>query len=336
MARRALPKSQRQYVRVYPAALEAKELAEAVAAPFPKFIEPALASLVDTPPKTEHWIHEIKFDGYRLQLHLREGEAKLFTRRGHDWTQRFKSIAAAAWLLETNSAVIDGEVVVQTKEGTSDFGALEADLGANRDDRLVFFAFDLMYLAGLNLRAAPLKERKRVLSILMRSAKEPLRYSEHFETGNAQRLYTDACKLGLEGLVSKRADGPYRSGRTLNWTKVTCRNRDTFYAIGIASRGRKFDGVYLARKDGDELLYAGKVERGFSEQQVKQLKQRLDPYRTRTQPLTTKVDKPKAAWFKPAVLVDVEFRALTGKRKVRHPSYKGVREDLEPAKKRTR
>ena len=137
--------------------------------------------------------------------------------------------------LETNAAVIEGEVVVQNEDGTSDFGALEADLGEGRCDRFVFYAFDLLYLDGFDLRRAPLTERKRVLSILLESAKEPLRFSPHFEPEDAKKLYTDACKLGLEGLVSKRADAPYRSGRTLVWTKVTCRHRDTFYAVGLAS-----------------------------------------------------------------------------------------------------
>jgi bifunctional non-homologous end joining protein LigD len=227
--------------------------------------------------------------------------------------------------------VLDGEVVVQSPDGTTDFGALEADLGAGRDDRLVFFAFDLLYLDGFDLRRVPLLDRKRVLQTLMESAKEPLRYSEHWATDDVQKLYTQACELGLEGLVSKRASAPYQSGRTQSWTKVTCRNGDTFYAVGIATKNRKFDGVYLARKDGDELLYAGKVERGFSDEQVRELKARLEPYRARAQPLTKKVEKPKATWFKPAVLVDVEFRALTGARKVRHPSYKGIREDLTDA-----
>lgn len=326
-AKMALPKSKRQYVKIFEAAVEAEKLAQVRRAPFPNFIKPALATLVDKPPSGNQWLHEIKFDGYRLQVHVREKEAKLFTRRGHDWTRRFKPIASAAWWLETNAAVIDGEVVVQAPDGTTDFGALEADLGEGRDDRFALFAFDLLYLDGFDLRAVPLVDRKRILSILLESAKEPLRYSEHFQA-DAEKLYRDACKLGLEGLVSKRSDAPYRSDRTANWTKVTCRNRDTFYAIGIAEKRGKFEGLYLARRDGDELLYAGKVEHGFSDKQVKQLTTWLEPFGTRTQPLTTRVRKPKASWFKPAVLVDIEYRALTGTRKLRHPSYKGIREDL--------
>jgi bifunctional non-homologous end joining protein LigD len=327
MARRTLPKSKRQYVKVRYAAIEASGLKQALKAPMPRFIEPALATLVEKPPSTEHWVHEIKFDGYRLQMHVQQQQAKLYTRRGHDWTDRFKSIADSAWWLETSAAVLDGEVVVQAPDGTTDFGALEADLGEGRDDHFVYFVFDLLYLDGFDLRRVALLERKRVLKVLMESAKPPIWYIEH-TGGDAQALYEDACKRGIEGLVSKRADGIYQSGRTQNWTKVTCRNRDTFYAIGIATKNRKFDGVYLARTDGDELLYAGKVERGFSEQQVQELKSRLEPYKVRTQPLSAKVEKPKATWFKPAVLIDVEYRALTGKRKVRHPSYKGIREDL--------
>ncbi len=327
-AKKPLPKSKRQYVKNYEAQALARDLEHKRVARFPKFVAPALATLVDAPPTATQWVHENKFNGYRLQLHLQNGQVRFFTRRGNDWSRRFGPLVTAAWQLEADAAVIDGEVVVQAADGTTDFGALQADLGESRTDRLVFFAFDLLYIGRYDIRAAPLLDRKLILETLFETAKEPLRYSKHFEADDAEKLFADACELGLEGLVSKRADSAYRSGRSTNWVKVTCRNRDTFYAIGIASKAGKFDGVYLARRDGDALVYAGKVERGFSDAKVKELKQRLKGHEAKRQPLTTKVAKPKAQWFEPTVLVDVEYRALTGARKLRHPSYKGIREDL--------
>jgi bifunctional non-homologous end joining protein LigD len=295
---------------------------------FPGFIEPALATLHDRSPSGERWVHEIKFDGYRLQMHVREGTVKLLTRRGYDWTSRFPSLAEAGWFLPTHGAVLDGEVIVPTETGHSDFGALEDDLGAGRSDRFVFFIFDLLHLDGWNLRKVGLIDRKRVLAELLSDAPSVLRLSEHVED-DGPGLYQRACDLELEGIVSKVRNAAYRSGRTSTWAKATCRKRDTFYAVGIARKRGKFDGVYLARRDGDALLYAGKVERGFSDKQVRDLEGRLAPYRRTTQPLTRKVNKRKATWFDPAVLVDVEFRALTGERKMRHPSFVGVREDLQ-------
>jgi bifunctional non-homologous end joining protein LigD len=335
MPARTKRRSQRQYGTYQPALKLAASLPGVHAGAFPGFIEPALATHHDRSPSGDRWVHEVKFDGYRLQVHVQEGVVKLLTRRGHDWTTRFGMLAEAAWHLSTHSAVLDGEVIVSTESGHSDFGALEEDLGAGRSDRFVFFAFDLLYLNGWDLRQAGLLDRKHVLAELLSDAPAALRLSEHVE-GDGHELYQRACDLELEGIVSKLRDAPYRSGRTSAWVKATCRQRDTFYAVGIARKAGKFDGVYLARRDGDALLYAGKVERGFNDKQVRGLEERLAPYRRRTQPLKRKIKKPKATWFDPAVLVDVEFRALTGERKVRHPSYVGIREDLEPAKERRR
>jgi bifunctional non-homologous end joining protein LigD len=297
----------------------------------PRFIEPSLATLTDTVPNGERWIHEIKFDGYRLQLRKQENDIRFFTRRGHDWTRRFDGLIAAAGELPNFPFILDGEVVVQTETGHSDFGALEADLGAGRSDRMLYYAFDVLHIGAKSLRGCSLADRKTVLAELLEGRNGPIRFSDHVDGGGAD-LFKRACELGLEGLVSKRLDAPYRSGRTISWTKVTCRNRETFYVVGIANKGKKFDGVYLARRDGDELIYAGKVERGFTDELAKDLTARLEPFKTKIQPLTHKVKKPKATWFKPRLLVDVEFRALTGTRKLRHPSYKGVREDLDPTR----
>jgi bifunctional non-homologous end joining protein LigD len=305
----------------------ARELPGIKAAPFPGFIEPALATLAGKVPSGERWVHEIKFDGYRLQLHAGDGGIKFYTRRGHDWSKRFANLAEAAWNLKTHGTIIDGEVIVPTESGLSDFGALESDLGAGRCGRFVFHAFDLLYLDGYDLRGAGLVDRKKVLGELIADSEGPLQISEHLEVEGPE-MYRNACALKLEGVVSKVRDGPYRSGRTNNWVKVTCRKRDTFVVVGVATKGKKFDGVYLGREEKGKLVYAGKVEHGFSDTSAKDLQKRLKPFITGKQAFAKKISKPKATWYEPSVLVDVEYRALTGEGKLRHPSFKGVREDL--------
>jgi bifunctional non-homologous end joining protein LigD len=231
------------------------------------------------------------------------------------------------WRLQAFDVVIDGEVIVPTATGHSDFGALENDLGAGRSDRFICYAFDILYIAGHDLRRCKLIDRKRVLEELLRGENGPIVLSDHLSEGG-DKLFKRACAMDLEGIVSKRADGTYQSGRTPNWTKRTCRQRETFIVAGIAFKRGKFDGIYLARRDEDDLLYAGKVEHGFTAASEMDLRKRAEKLVTKKQPLTKRVAKPKATWLKPWLLVDVEYRALTGEGKLRHPSFKGVREDL--------
>jgi bifunctional non-homologous end joining protein LigD len=322
-----LPPSKRQYVRTFPAVLRARAIQGAKPGPFPGFVEPSLATLRHTSPSGGNWVHEIKYDGYRLQLHIQDGSIRLFTRRGYDWTSRFESIVEAAWHLKAYRAVIDGEVIVPMPEGHSDFHALERDLGAGRSDRFAFYAFDLMHLDGLDLREAALLDRKDVLAELLAGAPEPLRFSEHVEADGAE-VFANACRLALEGIVSKRRDGRYRSGRNDVWAKATCRHRETFVVVGWAEKNRKFDGIYLGRNEKGELVYAGKLEAGFSEEDKKAILERLRPLQVKQQPIAAPRKFPKARWVKPAVLIDAEFRGKTGDGLLRHPSYHGVREDL--------
>jgi bifunctional non-homologous end joining protein LigD len=325
-----LPPSKRQYVRTFPALLLAREIPNAKPAPFPGFIDPCLATLHQRSPTGSGWVHEIKYDGYRVQMHVRQGKVQLFTRRGHDWTDRFENVALAAWDLKTYAAVVDGEVIVPTPEGHSDFHALEQDLGAGRSDRFVFYAFDLLHLDGLDLRSATLLDRKQVLAELLADAAEPIRYSEHVEADGTV-VYENACQLELEGVVSKRINGRYQSGRSHEWFKATCRHRDTFAIAGWAEKNGKFDGVYLSRNDEGELAYGGKLERGFDEADTRHLLALLEPLRTKTPPFDAPRRFPKARWVKPTVLIDAEFRGRTGDGLLRHPSYKGIREDLMDA-----
>src|SRR4051812_35862852 len=186
-----LPPSRRQYVRTFPALQLARGIPGVRPASAPGFIEPSLATLHPKPPRGDQWVHEIKYDGYRLQLHINEGRVQLFTRRGHDWTERFETIALAAWNLKTYKAIIDGEVIVPAENGQSDFHALERDLGAGRPDRFTYYAFDLLYVDGLDLRAAALLDRKAVLAELLQDAAAPIFFSEHLEADGAE-VYAQA------------------------------------------------------------------------------------------------------------------------------------------------
>jgi bifunctional non-homologous end joining protein LigD len=187
-------------------------------APFPGFVEPALATAMDRTPSGDRWIHEIKFDGYRVQVHLANEAVKVFTRRGYDWTHRFKKVADDAWHIKAASAIIDGEVVVPAADGTTDFSVLQNEL-KGKSTRIVLVAFDLLYLNGRDLRKLPLIERKAQLKKII--AGTDIQFSESFEVGGKE-MFAHACKVGLEGVVSKVRDSIYTSGRGNNWVKKTC------------------------------------------------------------------------------------------------------------------
>jgi bifunctional non-homologous end joining protein LigD len=290
---------------------------------FPGFIEPALASSIEWVPSGARWIHEIKFDGYRVQLHIANEGVRVFTRNGHDWTNRFKKIANEAFLISARSAIIDGEVVVPAADGSTDFSVLQNQLNG-KSDKIVMVAFDLLYLNGYDLRKMPLVERKALLKKLI--AKTAIQYSESFEVDGPE-LFKHACGIGLEGVVSKVRDSKYTSGRGNDWVKKTCAQRETLSIAGFAMKGNKFDGLYVGRREGDELIYAGKVDHGFDNEIAKDLQARLKPLIRRAQPYTKKIAH-RATWVEPMLLAEIEYRAKFAGGKVRHPVFKGLREDL--------
>jgi bifunctional non-homologous end joining protein LigD len=282
-----------------------------------------LATSVDKVPSGKRWVHEIKFDGYRVQVHLRDAAVKIFTRRGHDWTNRFRKIAADAWHVSAGSAIMDGEVVVPSADGTTDFSVLQNEL-KGRSKKIVLVAFDLLYLNGYDLRRLPLFERKVQLRKIISDT--DVQFSESFEVDGTE-MYKHACKTGLEGVVSKVRDSRYNSGRTNDWVKKTCAQRETLAIAGFALDGKKFDGLYLARHKGDELVYAGKVDHGFDAASAKDLQARLKPLIRKTQPYTKKIAH-RGIWVEPSVLAEIEYRAKSAEGKVRHPVFKGLRDDL--------
>jgi bifunctional non-homologous end joining protein LigD len=300
-----------------------KPPAGGIKANFPGFIAPALASSIARVPSGARWIHEIKFDGYRVQLHIANEGVRMFTRNGHDWTNRFKKVANEAFLISAGSAIIDGEVVVPAADGTTDFSVLQNQL-KGKSDKIVMVAFDLLYLNGYDLRKMPLVERKALLKKLI--AKTAIQFSESFEVDGPE-LFKHACGIGLEGVVSKVRDSKYVSGRGNDWVKKTCAQRETLQIAGYAMKGTKFDGLYVGRREGDELIYAGKVDHGFDNDIAKDLQARLKPLIRRAQPYTKKIAH-RATWVEPTLLAEVEYRAKSAEGKVRHPVFKGLRKDL--------
>ncbi|WP_407152431.1 non-homologous end-joining DNA ligase [Bradyrhizobium sp. ORS 86] len=300
-----------------------KPAAIGVKAPLPGFIEPALATSIEKVPSGERRIHEIKFDGYRVQVHLANETAKIFTRRGHDWTHRFKRVAHDAWRIKAKSAVVDGEIVVPAADGTTDFSVLQNEL-KGKSKSIVLVAFDLLYLNGRDIRNLPLFQRKAELKKILGGT--DIQFSESFAI-DGRAMFAHACKLGLEGVVSKVRGSPYPKGRTNDWVKKTCVQRETLTIAGFALDGTKWDGIYVGRRKGDDLMYAGKVDHGFDKASAADLQKRLKPLIRKTQPYAKRIAH-KGIWVEPKLLAEIEYRAKSAEGKVRHPFFRGLREDL--------
>jgi bifunctional non-homologous end joining protein LigD len=271
----------------------ARVLPGAKPAPFPDFIEPCLASIRTSVPSASGFVHELKLDGYRVQAHLCDGRVRLYTRSGLDWTNRFPTIAADVGRLPAGKLVIDGEVISADAKGRPSFSALQDDLKQKRYDRMVYYAFDLLYLDGFDARAAPLTERKRVLQSFLSEAGATapgILYSEDFEDG--PDLYKRATAMGLEGIISKRADAPYRSGRGEQWLKVKCWKRERFVVIGFVPEGSTgLLKLRLARREGRELVYVGRVGTGWDRKTAGQIRRALEPLARPTTPLAKPLKK---------------------------------------------
>jgi len=287
----------------------------------PGFIKPQLATLKSKAPKGEQWIHEIKYDGYRVQVHLNGGRKKVFTRNGLDWTKRFTEIAGA--LAIPGQAIIDGEVVV-VHEGRTNFSELQAELAAGRQGRLVYYAFDLLWRDG-DLRKLPQIERKQMLVDLLEEneIELPVLYSEHL-SGDGQQMFEHAAKLNWEGIVSKRTDAPYRSERTEAWQKIKVVQKGKFPVIGFIKDPTGVAALYLGKKEGTDLLYMGKVGTGWSRTVSSQIRKQLDTVVSPKAKLTKPVRKPKATWVEPKYFADVEYRDITSEGLLRQSSFKGL------------
>ncbi|HVT60409.1 MAG TPA: DNA ligase D [Thermoanaerobaculia bacterium] len=341
-------------------ALQATGAAGVRKAAMPRALEPELATLVAAPPDGESWMYEIKYDGYRVLCELRQGKVRLSTRHGKDWTDRFASVAAAAAALPADSALLDGEVTALLPDGRTSFQELQNALGDHGGDssarsrqpgrqagsarsapEIVYFAFDLLYLDGYDLRQAPLEARKEALRTLLEGAGQgPIRWSDHV-IGQGEDFFRQACSFGLEGIVAKRLDLPYRSGRSKDWLKVKCLERQELVIGGFTDPegarvgfGALLLGVY---DDGGALRFAGKVGTGFTQRSLHELRERLDRLEQAKPPFA---GPPRGAaargvhWVAPRLVAEVAFTEWTADGSLRHPTFQGLREDKPPTEVR--
>jgi bifunctional non-homologous end joining protein LigD len=287
----------------------------------PGFIKPQLATLKSKAPAGSQWLHEIKFDGYRIQVHLNKGKRKVYTLNGLDWTKRFSQIAGALDI--PGQAIIDGEVVV-VHEGRTNFSELQAELARGDQDRLVFYAFELLWRDG-DLRKLPQIERKqRLLDLLAENDIEsPVLYSEHL-TGDGQEMFEHAAKLGWEGIVSKKADAPYRSERTEAWLKIKTVQKGKFPVVGFVKDPTGVAALYLGKREGKDLVYMGKVGTGWSRTVSSQIRKQLDSVVSPKSKLSKPLKKPKATWVEPKFFADVEYRDVTSEGLLRASSFRGL------------
>jgi bifunctional non-homologous end joining protein LigD len=331
-AKKATPRAKRKAAKKLPAGKRTK---------MPTDVNVQLATLTDKPPPGEDWIHEVKFDGYRMLCYVDNGKVRLVTRNQQDWTHRYGAVVEAAAQLDVQNAILDGEVVALLSSGVTSFQALQNAGKKGSNAQLAYYAFDLLYLNGDDLRAAPLIERKELLQQLLEETAAPaLQYSEHFTT-DAKSLLRECCKMGLEGIISKRADRPYLSGRTEQWLKIKCVGREELvvggYTLSTAMQ-RGIGALLVGYFDKQDFIYAGRVGTGFGNELLVELRERLSKMEQQECPFKEVPSKERGKsvrWVKPELVAELEFTGWTDANVLRHPSFQGLRED-KPAKSVTR
>ncbi|TAY91879.1 non-homologous end-joining DNA ligase [Rhizobium ruizarguesonis] len=304
----------------------------------PVRIDPCLALLKARPPKGDDWVYEIKWDGYRLSVHIEPTGIRILTRGGHDWTDRFPAIKQAALWLPVGTAILDGEAVVLDEQGRSDFSLLQQSLGGRGGKKsssdAIFMAFDLLYFDGHDLRDSELDMRRHLLEDLVPAGGEgDIRLSEEVDA-DGDVLLRVACEHDLEGIIAKRRSAPYRPGRLGDWVKIKCVQSDSFAIVGYEKSGSAFGKIgalLLAARTGGELVYVGSVGTGFNERSAAQLREAMDKIKAPAPAVEYSGRRKNIVWIKPTLIAEVEYRAWTHDGKLRHASYKGLRERQDNA-----
>lgn len=293
-----------------------------------EFVPPQLATRRDEPPGGEDWLHELKYDGYRIQAQIASGDVRLFTRNKKDWTDRYPTIARALATLKVDDAIIDGELVAVDDDGQSNFGSLQ---NAEPDAVLVYYAFDLLRLNGTRILSMPLIERKDRLQTILRGTPHSLRFSDHIE-GDGAQVIERACAMKLEGIISKKRQSRYRSGRGLSWIKSKCVGSDEFVIGGYRRSekpGRPFSSLLLGEYVDGELRYRGRVGTGFDDRALKSLAKTMTPLKRASSPFakTPRDARDRAVWLAPKLVAQIAYMERTAEGRLRHPGFLGLRED---------
>lgn len=307
--------------------------------PLPVKLAPQLATLAKSPPAAGEWIHEIKFDGYRLMVRIEAGKARFLTRNGNDWTPKLASLAVEVEALGLDNAWLDGEAVVMGANGTPDFNALQNAFDVRRSGSIVLYVFDAPFFESHDLRALPVVERRALLQRLFEArGSDRVRFSEAIE-GDVHNLLRSACEMQLEGIMAKRADAPYVSARTDTWLKLKCGLRQEFIVVGFTDRSdaaNQVGSLLLGYHQDGVLRYGGSVGTGWNSSTAADLRKRLEKLRVDMPPVDPKLATPgrwskrtsgAERWVKPEMVVEVSMAEWTPDGLVRHASFKGVRTD---------